>query len=521
MEPSGGDAREGGASPLLRLEGVTKRFGALLANDAVDLDLAQGEILGLLGENGAGKTTLMNILFGHYAADSGRILVADRRGRLRPLPGGSPGRALAAGVGMVHQHFALAANLSVIESVTLGTEPLFRPWQGRRDARRRLRTLVDETGLDVPLDAAIGALSVGERQRVEILKALYRGARVLVLDEPTAVLTPQQAERLADTLRGLASRGLGVVFISHKLDEVLALCDRVVVLRHGQKVREAAADRVTKAELAEAMVDRPVQAPTRLRGQPGAVVVEMSAVRVGAAPGREPLDDVRLSVLEGEIFGVAGIAGNGQRSLAAVLSGTLVPDSGQIRLRGVAWPKGGPLNLTRAGVGRVPEDRHAEGVVGAMTVWENAAIETVRLRASQRLGLLRRRHLIDDAERLVRLHDVRCRGVDVPASELSGGNMQKLILARVLDREPRFLLAAQPTRGLDIGAVAEIHRRLLEARARGAGILLLTEDLDELLQLADRIAVIHRGRLSRPLAREAATLRRLGLMMTGQVADAA
>ena len=504
------------ARPLLRLRGITKRFGDLVANDGINLDLAEGEILALLGENGAGKTTLMSILFGHYVADAGAIEVAGDKGALCPLPPGSSRAALAAGIGMVHQHFTLAANHSVLDNVTLGTERLWSWRQDRAAARAKLQGMIRETGLDVPLDKTCGELSIGEQQRVELLKALYRDARVLILDEPTAVLTPQQSERLFVTLRRLAAKGLGIIFISHKLDEVLALCRRVAVLRHGRKVLEVAAADTDKARLAHAMVDRPVELPAARPRPAGAPVLELASISVDAGHGVEGLHELELTVHEGEILGIAGVSGNGQRSLAGLVAGTIQPTRGTLRLAGEPWPAGGPKALVQAGVGRIPEDRHRQGVVGDMSVWENLALEGYDSSAERRFGLLPLEQFRREAEHLIERFDIRCGDLDGPARLLSGGNMQKLILARVLERNPRLILAAQPTRGLDIGAVAAVHQHLLDARERGAAILLITEDLDELLALSDRVRVLYRGRLGPPHPRALIELGRLGLEMAGQ-----
>jgi simple sugar transport system ATP-binding protein len=340
---------------------------------------------------------------------------------------------------------------------------------------------------------------------------------VLILDEPTAVLTPQQSERLFVTLRRLAAEGLGIVFISHKLDEVLALCDRVAVLRHGRKVLEVAASSIDKARLAHAMVDRPVELPKAQPRPAGEPVLEIDTVSVAAGHGSEGLADLDLTVRSGEVVGIAGVSGNGQRSLAGLVAGTMRPTTGAMRLLGRAWPEGGPKALVRAGVGRIPEDRHRQGVVGDMTVWENLMLEGYDAPICRRFGLiLKLQHFRRKARALVERFDIRCGDLEGPTRLLSGGNMQKLILARVLERNPRLILASQPTRGLDIGAVAAVHRHLLDARARGAGILLITEDLDELLQLSDRVRVIYRGRLGPPHPRAGIDLGRLGLEMAGQ-----
>ncbi len=511
--PPAPQAHKRDAPLVLRLRGLAKRFGALRAVDGVSLDLARGEILALLGENGAGKTTLMNMLFGHYLPDAGSVEVAGPDGALAPLPPGQPQRALAAGIGMVHQHFTLAENLTGLENIVLGAEPLWRLSGRRAAARDRLARLMAESGLAAPLDLAVGRLSVGERQRVEILKALYRDARILVLDEPTAVLTPHEAGALFERIGAMARAGLSVILISHKLREVLAFSHRIVVLRAGRKVGEMATAQADAGGIAELMVGRETPAPARPPASPGGPVLTLSGVTVGAGAGR--LSDADLTLHAGEIVGIAGVSGNGQAGLAAIVSGLAAPEAGEVRLEGAGRIRFDPASLVRAGVGRIPEDRHHDGVVGAMSVAENLVIERLGDPAVQSRGFLRRRAIRAAAERAIADFDVRGPGPDAPARLLSGGNIQKLILARVLDRAPRVILANQPMRGLDIGAAAEVGRRLLEARARGAGILLISEDLDEILALADRIVVMHAGKLSEARTRDRRTI---GLMMAGQAA---
>ncbi len=508
------------APPVLRLAGITKRFGPVLANAGIDLDLRRGEILALLGENGAGKTTLMSILFGHYVADAGTVEVAGPDGRLVPLPPGQPRAALDAGIGMVHQHFALADNLSVIDNVVLGTEPLWRPMRDRRTARDRLAALAERSGLAVSPEVRTGALSVGERQRVEILKALYRDARILILDEPTAVLTPQEAEGLFATLRRLVAQGLSVIFISHKLAEVVAIADRVVVLRGGRVVANRPTAGADRAMLAELMVGRAVVPAERApRGaamprDPAPPALVLAGVTAGR--GAQRLQGVDLELAPGEILGIAGVSGNGQATLAALVSGLVVPEAGTVTLFGRPAPCGSPRAIAAAGVGRIPEDRHRDGVVGEMRVWENLVLERLDDPSVRRAGFLRRAAIRAEAAETIAAWDVRGPGPDARTRLLSGGNIQKLILARTLGRGPGLILASQPTRGLDIGAVTEIHRRLLAARAEGAAVLLVSEDLDELFALSDRIAVMHRGRLFQPRPTGALTIRALGLMMAGQ-----
>ncbi|MFN7571826.1 MAG: ABC transporter ATP-binding protein [Betaproteobacteria bacterium] len=497
---------------MLSLVHITKRFGALVANDDISLSLARGEVLALLGENGAGKSTLVSILFGHYRADEGAIEIDGA-----PLPPGEPAAALAAGIGMVHQHFTLADNLSVLDNVTIGTEPLWRPAARRGAARRKLVDKAARFGLAVDPDARVATLSVGERQRVEILKALYRGARVLILDEPTAVLTPQESESLFATLKQFVREGLAVIFISHKLDEVLAVADRIAVLRAGRLVAERAAAQTTKAELAALMVGRELAPPpARSERAPGARVLELTDVANGGH-GRAALQGATLSVHGGEIVAVAGVAGNGQGALAQLLFGLARPVRGRIALHGADYPAT-PRALAAAGVARVPEDRRREGSVGEFSLAENGALERLRTPRFTRAGLLRRGEMRRFGAQLAADYDVRGGALGAPVRLLSGGNLQKLILGRALSAmapagRPRLIVVDQPTWGLDVGAVAAIHARLLAAREAGDAVLLISEDLDEIFALADRIAVINHGRIVETRAAREWTLAELGLAM--------
>jgi ABC-type uncharacterized transport system ATPase subunit len=494
---------------LLRLSGISKAFGALRANDGITLDLRRGEVLALLGENGAGKSTLVSILFGHYVADAGTIAVD---GRL--LPRGDTRAALAAGIGMVHQHFTLADNLSVLDNVMLGTEPLWRPWSRRSAARARLLETARRFGLTVQPDARVGTLAVGERQQVEILKALFRGARILILDEPTAVLTPQQSTSLFATLRQLVADGMAIVFITHKLDEVLAVAHRVAVLRAGRLVADVAVAGASKQQLAELMVGHAVAAPRReVPSAFGAQVCVLEGVGVGAP---KPLAEIRLQLRAGEIVGVAGVSGNGQQTLVDLLCGLRGADAGRVTVNGVSLPAR-PRAWIDAGVARVPEDRQAIGVIGDLTLWENTLLERYAARPfATRFGRLRRDRARAHARVLLERHDVRGAAPDAPARRLSGGNMQKLILGRVLDGQPTLIVAHQPTWGLDVGAVAEVHRRLIDAAQRGAAVLLVSEDLDELFALADTLAVMHQGHLTPARPTSEWTLAQVGLAMSGQ-----
>jgi ABC-type uncharacterized transport system ATPase subunit len=494
---------------VLRLAGITKRFGPLVANDAISLDLHRGEVLALLGENGAGKTTLMNILFGHYVADEGSI---EAFGEL--LPAGSPKAALARGIGMVHQHFTLADNLTVLDNIVLGTESLWRASSRHADARARLAQLSETFGLAVKPDARITDLSVGERQRVEILKALYRDARILILDEPTAVLTPQETEALFATLQKLVERGLAIIFISHKLHEVMAVSRRVVVLRQGKLVAERRTTETDRHELAELMVGRPIPEPKVEPIPLGPVALSLRAVTL-AGEGHPRLQNVSLELHGNEIVGIAGVSGNGQGALADLVSGIAQPSSGALSLFGQEIHCFDPAKMVSYGVARIPEDRHAVGVVGDLSLEENLISARYREQPFSQRGLIDWRKVREFATRIIADFDVRCPGPQAATRLLSGGNMQKLILGREMALSPRIILANQPTRGLDIGAVGYVHQQLLKARATGAGILLISEDLDELLALSDRLVVIYRGRVSAPMARKDVTIRHLGLMMAG------
>ncbi len=500
---------------VLSLNGLSKQFGSVVANDDVSLTLARGEVLALLGENGAGKTTLMNMLFGHYLPDAGTIDVVDGAGHMQPLQLGHPQAALSAGIGMVHQHFTLAENISALDNITLGSEPLLALRRDRQSARRKIEGIIEKSGLKAPLTTPVGRLSVGERQRVEILKALYRDARILVLDEPTAVLTPQEADTLFENIKTMTKEGLSVIFISHKLREVLAFSDRIAVLRHGVKVGEMATLEADEKAIARMMVGADTPKINRAEMAAGEPVLQLSGISVAGRSKRDSLQLVDLEVRAHEILGVAGISGNGQNALAQVISGLAVPTAGTIHVADNDVSKPTPQAMVSAGVGRIPEDRHREGIVGAMSVAENMVIERLNDPDVQANGLLRRDAIQANAEKLVKDYDVRGPGVTAPSRLLSGGNIQKLILARVFERSPRLILANQPTRGLDMGAAAEVGRRLLEARKRGAGVVLISEDLDEILGLADRIVVIRDGHLVKT---ESHDREQIGLMMAGEAA---
>ena len=483
-------------APVLKLSHITKRFGSLVANDDISLELGGGEVLALLGENGAGKSTLVSILFGHYTADSGYIEAFGQ-----PLPPGDPKAALTAGIGMVHQQFTLADNLSVLDNVMMGSESLWQPFTRRGEARAKLLAVAQRFGLDVDANARVGTLSVGERQRAEILKALYRGARILILDEPTAVLTPQESEALFAVLSQMVTQGLSIIFISHKLGEVLRVSQRVAVLRAGQLVAQAKASETTQSQLAQWMVGRALNPAQR---HPAQNVGEAVCVldQVSTAPARERLNEASLTLNRGEIVAIAGVSGNGQGALAQLLCGTRAATAGTVTLMGRALPQN-PAQLVALGVARIPEDRHGVGVIGDLPLWENAVAERLKSRTFSRFGWVRRRAARAYAQRVIAAFDVRGAGADAPARALSGGNMQKLILGRALvhpqrdaTATPKLIVAHQPTWGLDIGAVDYVQRQLIAARDAGAAVLLISDDLDEVLTLGDRVAVIHGGHLT-------------------------
>lgn len=496
------------ATPALELRGISKHFGKLVANDQITLRLHQGELLALLGENGAGKTTLMNILFGHYLPDAGSVVAFGK-----PLAPGNPRASVAAGIGMVHQHFALANNLTVLENITIGTEPLHRLNTSPKAAHAKILEISDRFGLSVVPEARVGDLSVGERQRVEILKSLYRNVRVLILDEPTAVLTPTESERFFGTLRKLCAEGLSLIFISHKLHEVMTAADRILVLRAGRIVAERFPAETSRGELAELMVGRRVTRPKSTSQPLGEMLLELRAVSLGAAD-RRTLDKVDLTLRGGEVLGIIGVAGNGQTALGWLLSGLANPAEGGVRFFG----KSGPMSsrdLIEAGVARIPEDRHALGVSGELTVWQNAILERLRSRQFAKLGFVRRKAGETFATELIRKFDIRGASPGTETRLLSGGNLQKLILGRNLIFAPRLVIAIQPTRGLDEGAISAVHSELLSAKSTGAGVVLISEDLEEVMGLADRIQAIVKGRLSAPLAIRDADPKKLGLMMAG------
>ena len=498
---------------ILSLKGLSKTFGDINANTDVNLDLHEGEVLALLGENGAGKTTLMNMLFGHYLPNSGKILVSDSDGVMHPLSLGQPQAALSMGIGMVHQHFTLAENLTALDNILIGSESLWALKINSVKAREKVELIIDQSGLDVSLDVPVGQLSVGERQRVEILKALYRDAKILVLDEPTAVLTPKETDILFDNVKSMTARGLSVIFISHKLKEVLKFSDRIVVLREGKKVGELLTSDANEKIIAKLMVGENTSVKKRDKIAVGKALLSMSNVSAKGTSVRNGLVNVSLTVFEHEILGIAGVSGNGQSMLAEVISGLRKLDDGELSFGLQISNNLSPKEVIKARVGRIPEDRHRDGMIGSMTVAENLIIENLDNSKIKSFGFLNRELMNLSALELCKKYDVRGPGTQAAARLLSGGNIQKMILARVFNNEPKIILANQPTRGLDMGAASEVERRLLDARSRGTGTILISEDLDEILRLSDRILVIHSGVLMETKNKDR---EQIGLMMAGE-----
>lgn len=479
---------------------ITKRFGRVIANQAINFSVKAGEIHALLGENGAGKTTLMNMLCGLYEPDQGEIRVQDQLVRFR-----APRDAIAAGIGMVHQHFMLVEPFTVAENIVLGQSGrgLIRESPKRLEAR--LEALANQYGLRIDPTAQIWQLSVGEQQRVEIFKALYRNAKVLILDEPTAVLTPQEAEDLMTTLRGLARQGTAIVFISHKLNEVMAVCDRVTVLRDGQAIGTVAIQDCTERKLAQMMVGREVNLARNRAipsSKPAAPVLELKNLWVNGDRGLSALQGVNLVIYSGEILGIAGVDGNGQRELEEAIVGLRSPQRGEIRVEGK--------------LAHIPSDRYAMGLLIEFSVAENLVLKDIQAPPFQRKGLLQHRYILKHATDLVQRFLIRTPSVKTRTGKLSGGNAQKVVFARELSRNHQVLLAAQPTRGLDVGATEFVRTQLLAQREAGTAVLLISTELDEILSLSDRIAVLYEGAIVDVIDAEAADLHDLGLLMAGK-----
>ncbi|MDZ4169105.1 MAG: ABC transporter ATP-binding protein [Coriobacteriia bacterium] len=502
----------GRREPILELKHITKRFPGVLANEDVSIDVAPGEVLALLGENGAGKSTLMNVAYGLLAPDTGEMLVDGEVVSVR-----APRDAIALRIGMVHQHFMLVETLTVTENIVLGLEPTVTGGVIDRDAARsRVTELSERYGLKVDPDARVRDLSVGRQQRVEILKALYRDARILILDEPTAVLTPQEVHELFNIVRGLVSEGLAVVIITHKLDEVMAFSDRIVVMRAGRVVGETTPSVCSEESLARMMVGRDVvlrvEKPDHVSGD---VLLDVSALSVMDDRKLSAVRDLSLTVHAGEIVGIAGVDGNGQRELVEAIMGLRRPVSGTVTLKGKDITHDDPRRTIASGVSHVPEDRHRRGLVLDFDLVENVALGDHRRAPFSKFGVLNRRAMEAEAKSRIADYDVRTPSAHIAAANLSGGNQQKLVLARELGRDPDVLIAAQPTRGLDVGAIEFVHRRILAEREAGKGVLLISMELEEILALSDRILVMYEGAIVIEFVGGTVTEEELGFHMTG------
>lgn len=497
--------------PVLETKNITKHFPGVLANDSVDMHLNEGEILAILGENGAGKTTLLNIIYGLYTQDEGEIYI---NGELTTIA--NPHDAINQGIGMVHQHFMLVPVFSITENIILGYEVNHAGVLDLKQARKSIKELSINYGLEVNPDSIVEDTPVGVQQRVEILKALYRKARILILDEPTAVLTPQEIEDLFRVMRELKSKGVSIIFITHKLKEVMEIADRIMVMRRGKVVGETTPQQTNKNELANMMVGREVLLSVeKTPAQPQGPVFEIEDLTLQENDGRHAVKHVSLTVHAGEILGIAGVQGNGQTELVEAITGLRPYASGSIQLNGLEMPPENPRTLTENGMAHIPEDRHKHGLVLPYPLTDNLILCSY-YKPPFVDGLVRNDEAINSfAEERIEAFDIRTPSPFIPAANLSGGNQQKLIVARELSRDVKILIANQPTRGLDVGSIEYIHRTLITMRDRGVGILLVSAELDEILSLADRIAVMYEGEIVATLAAADATREELGLLMAG------
>ncbi len=502
-----------GRTPITAMEmrQITKRFPGVLANDSVDFDVNGSEVHALLGENGAGKSTLMKVLYGLYQQDSGDIYI---NGQLVKI--NSPTAAIKLGIGMVHQHFMLVQTLTVAENVALGLPSSRGPLTDLDAVSKRINELADTYGLRIDPDAYIWQLSVGQQQRVEIIKALYRGAALLVLDEPTAVLTPQEVDELFVIMRQMVKDGYALIFISHKLHEVVEISHRVTVLRNGKKIGTRPTSEVTKQILANWMVGHEIEFITSTEKiDPGAVRLAVKNVTCDSDRGTVGLDDVSLEVHSGEIMGIAGVSGNGQRELAEVMAGLRKPTAGRIYLEGDDVTGCEPDELTNRMLSYIPEERMRDGMIGSFTIAENMILREHKKMPYSKYGFLNLKNISAHTDQLIEQFNVKTPSQKTMAKSLSGGNIQKVVLARELSRSPHAIIAAQPTRGLDIGATEYVREQLIKQRNGGTAVLLISEDLDEIFALSDRIAVIYEGKIMAILDREEATREKVGLLMAG------
>jgi simple sugar transport system ATP-binding protein len=500
----------------LELRNVTKRFPGVIANDSVDLEVQSGEILGLLGENGAGKTTLMNILYGLYSADEGDIVVD---GEVADFTG--PGDAIAAGIGMVHQHFMLVPVFDVTENVVMGVEPVYGPFAAinMSEARQEVLDISAKYGLEVDPDALVEDLPVGLQQRIEIIKVLFRQAEVIVFDEPTAVLTPQEVDEFFGIVRSLRDSGKGIIFITHKLGEMLEIADRISVLRRGKVVGSATPAEATKESLAEMMVGRPVDLVVdKDNAEPGGVVLSVQNLVVQDDRLHTAVNDVSFEVRAGEIVGIAGVQGNGQTELVEALTGLMLPIAGHIEIGGENVTLAHPRQIHEMEVAHVPEDRQRDGLVLDFNLYENLVLDSYYSEPYSKGVRMDWGYAKKHADELIEQYDVRTPSAEVSAGSLSGGNQQKMIVAREFSRDVKLIIASQPTRGIDVGSIEYIHQRIVEERDQGAAVLIVSSELDEVLALSDRIFVMYRGTVVAEVAGDEATATELGLFMAGATA---
>ena len=490
---------------------IRKEFPGIVANDDITLQLKKGEIHALLGENGAGKSTLMNVLFGLYQPEQGEIRVNGKEVKIT-----SPNIANDLGIGMVHQHFMLVDTFTVTENIILGKEPTKGGTINIKDAAREVRELSERYGLKIDPDAKISDISVGMQQRVEILKTLYRGADILIFDEPTAVLTPQEIKELIQIMHNLIAEGKSIILITHKLKEIMEVCDRCTVIRKGKGIGTVNVSETNPNELASLMVGREVVFTTEKKdAKPGEEVLTIQDLVVKDSRGVEAIRNLNLSVHAGEILGIAGVDGNGQTELIEAITGLKKAESGMISINGTEIQKKSPRKITETGIGHIPQDRHKYGLVLDYSIGENMVLQTYYQRPFSKWGVLNYKNIFNKARKLIEEFDVRTPTEYTPARALSGGNQQKAIIAREIDRNPDLLIAAQPTRGLDVGAIEFIHKRLIEQRDQGKAVLLVSFELDEVLNVSDRIAVIYEGSIVAIVDPKKTTEQELGLLMAG------
>ncbi|HIV99365.1 MAG TPA: ABC transporter ATP-binding protein [Candidatus Ornithospirochaeta avicola] len=495
----------------LKMENITKRFPGVLASDNISIEVNEGEVLALVGENGAGKTTLMNILMGIYEADEGRILINGE-----PVHFRGPEDAFKAGLGMVHQMYMLVDNMTVLENVALGYKKAWK--KGRLDlgmVRSRIEEVSRRYQLQVNPDAYIWQLSVGEQQRVELVKTLSLGAKFLILDEPTSALTPQETDELIELLKNMRKE-LSIIFISHKLQEVKALSDKVAILRHGKIVFTGNTGDYSSQEIAQMMTGHEIDLPkNEEESGKGELALSIKNLRVKSDMDFYAVDGLDLDIHSGEIMGLAGVSGNGQRELAEAINGIRKAESGEIRFFGKNIVNLTPGSVIRQGMGYIPEERNIEGIVPSFSIKENLILKDAETEKFSHRKFLKKKKIEENAEKLIRDFDIRCPSSQTAAGSLSGGNIQKVILSRELTRNARFLIAVYPTRGLDLGAVEFIHKELLKMKKENIGILLISEELEEIINLSDRIAVIYKGKIQKVMDKKEASVKALGILMAG------